>query len=71
MKTEDLNEDLRTEYDLAKLKVRRVGRGRQMINEIKLDLDVARVFPDSDSVNEALRTLIRITNQHSSELSNK
>jgi len=71
MNTEDLNDDLRPEYDLTKLKVRRVGEGRKLLNQIKLDVDVARVFPDSDAVNEALRTLIRITEQHRSELSPK
>ena len=68
MNSEDLNDDLRPEYDLAELKVRRVGEGRRLMNQIKLDVDVARVFPDSDSVNEALRFLIRITEQHRSEL---
>ncbi|MBK9156198.1 MAG: hypothetical protein IPM25_18655 [Chloracidobacterium sp.] len=71
METKDLNDDLRPEYDLTKLKVRRVGKGRRLMNEIKLDLDVARVFPDSESVNAALRTLIRITEQHKSELASK
>jgi len=68
MSTEDLNDELRPEYDLAELKVRRVGEGRRLLNQIQLDIDVARVFPDSDAVNEALRFLIRITEQHSSEL---
>lgn len=71
METKDLNDDLRPEYDLTKLEVRRVGKGRRLMNEIKLDLDVARVFPDSESVNAALRTLIRITEQHKSELASK
>lgn len=68
---EDLNDELRPEYDLKKLKVRRVGEGRKLLNHIRLDVDVARVFPDSEAVNEALRTLIRITEHHRSELSPK
>lgn len=73
MNMEDLSDDLRPEYDLAKLRVRRVGIGRQMMqeNEIRLDVDVARVFQDSESVNEALRTLIRITEQHRAEFPSK
>jgi len=71
MSTETLNDDLRPEYDLTSLKVRRVGEGRRLLNQIKLDVDVARVFPDSESVNEALRFLIRITEQHRPELPSK
>ncbi len=37
----------------------------------RIDIDVARVFPDSESVNEALRTLIIIAEQHRSDLSPK
>lgn len=70
MNMEDLSDDLRPEYDLAKLRVRRVGIGRQMMqeNEIRLDVDVARVFPNSESVNAALRFLIRVTERHQAEL---
>lgn len=68
MSTDTLNDDLQQEYDLTKLRVRKVGEGRKLLNQIQLDVDVAKVFPDSDSVNEALRFLIRITRQHQSEL---
>jgi len=59
--------DIEPEYDLSTFKVRRVGEGRRLLNQIKLDVDVAKVFPDSESVNEALRTLIRITEKHRTE----
>lgn len=59
MNTEISNDELKPEYDLTKYKVRRVGEGRRLMGQIKLDVDVARVFPDSESVNQALRTLIR------------
>jgi hypothetical protein len=62
-----LNDDIEPEYDLSTFKVRRVGEGRRLLNQIKLDVDVAKVFPDSESVNEALRTLIRITEKHRTE----
>jgi hypothetical protein len=71
MSTDTLNDDLKPEYDLTSFKVRRVGEGRRLLNQIKLDVDVARVFPDSESVNEALRFLIRITEQHRPELPTK
>lgn len=71
MNTEIMNDDLEPEYDFTQYKVRRVGEGRRLMNQIKLDIDVARVFPDSEAVNEALRTLIRITEQHKTELVSK
>lgn len=33
---------------------------------IRLETDVAKIFPDSNAVNEALRFLIRITAEHQS-----
>ena len=73
MKTEDLNDEMRPEYDLTKLKVRRVGMGRKLMQEngVSLDMDVAKVFQSSESVNEALRFLIRITEKHQTELVSK
>ncbi len=70
---EDLNDELEAEYDLTKLKVRKIGIGRKLIqdNEIHLDLDVARIFPNSEAVNEALRFLIRITKESKAELTHK
>jgi hypothetical protein len=71
MNTENLKDNLEPEYDLQKLKVRKVGEGRKMLNQIRLDVDVAKEFPTSEAVNEALRFLIRITKQHQSELTHK
>lgn len=70
MNTEDLNDELEPEYDFSKLKVRKVGAGRKLLQEnaITLDVDVAKVFPDSESVNQALRFLIRVTTEHQTEL---
>jgi hypothetical protein len=64
--TESTN-DLRSEYDLKSLRVRRVGAARETIGGeqiIHLAPDVAEIFPDSDSVNEALRFLIRVTKEN-------
>lgn len=73
MNTADLNDELETEYDFSKLKVRKIGMGRKLLqdNSIQLDVDVAKVFPDSESVNQALRFLIRITKENQIELSQK
>jgi hypothetical protein len=67
MKIKQKNEGkdtLRTEYDFTRLKLH--GRGRyakryrEGTNLVLLAPDVAHVFPDAASVNEALRTLMRI-----------
>ena len=70
MSTENLNDDLEPEYDLSALNVRKIGEGRRFLQEnaVMLDVDVAKVFPDSEAVNQALRFLIRITKEHRPEL---
>jgi hypothetical protein len=54
--------DLRREYDLSKLKGgvrgKYVARYRAATNLVLLSPDVAEHFPDEQSVNTALRTLI-------------
>lgn len=57
-------DDLLPDYDLEKLRVRGIGPERKSVGGkpvIQLEPDVAEVFPDAASVNEALRFLIRIT----------
>lgn len=50
-------DDLRLEYDLHSLRVRKMGPGRKGFGGliIHLETDVAEVFSDFQSVNEALR----------------
>ena len=69
----DLDDDLRPEYDLKSLRVRKFGPKRTKFGEqvIQLAPDVAEVFPDSASVNEALRFLIRITRANRLSLTDK
>ena len=59
----DLEDDLRPEYDFHALRVVARGPGHKYPGEVSISLapDVAQVFPDSESVNEALRFLMRIT----------
>ena len=53
-------DELRPEYDLRKLRVRQFGPARKQFgNFVKLEPDVAAVFPDDVTVNEALRGLIQ------------
>ena len=56
-------DELRPEYDLKSLEVRRLGPGRKSFGSgvIRLEPDVAELFPSAEAVNEALRFLIRIT----------
>lgn len=60
------SDELRPEYDLRSLRVRKVGSGRKGFGEttIRLAPDCASVFPDAQSVNEALRFLIRIAKEN-------
>jgi hypothetical protein len=55
-------DELRPEYDLKSLEVRRLGPQRKSFGGvIRLAPDVAELFPSAEAVNEALRFLIRIT----------
>ena len=71
MSTDTSNDELKAEYDLSTYKVRSIGEGRKLMNQIQLDVDVARVFPDSAAVNEALRFLIRVTEANKTDLPSK
>jgi hypothetical protein len=58
----DTKEELRPEYDLKNLRVRKLGPGRKSFGDVvRLEPDVAEAFPNADSVNEALRSLIRVS----------
>lgn len=61
-----MQDDMRPEYDLKSLRVRKVGPQRAGFGNhfIQLAPDVAEVFPDAEAVNEALRFLIRITREN-------
>ena len=65
---EMVEDELRPEYDLSRLKGRVRGkyveRYRKGTNLVLLEPDVAEAFPDADSVNEALRFLIRVTKEN-------
>ncbi len=58
-----MQDKLRPEYHLSDLQVRKMGPERKHSGRLVLQLepDVAPVFPDVASVNEALRILIRAT----------
>jgi hypothetical protein len=61
----DIDDELRPEYALRSLRVRKLGPGRKSFGGvIRLEPDVAEVFPDAEAVNEALRFLIRIAKEN-------
>jgi hypothetical protein len=63
----EMEDELRPEYDLKSLRVRKVGPKRAEFGGfVQLAPDVAELFPNSESVNEALRFLIRVTREHKS-----
>jgi hypothetical protein len=54
-------EEMQPEYDLrGGVRGKYLERYRQGTNVVLLDPDVAAVFHDSDSVNQALRVLIQV-----------
>ena len=68
------NDDLLPEYDLdySKSKPNRFAeKYRQMQRTVVLDDDVSESFPSAESVNEALRFLVRVTRERKNELPTK
>lgn len=62
----EFQDDLRSEYDLKNLRVRRLGPGRKSFGHdlVRLEPDVAELFPNADAINEALRFLARVTREN-------
>ena len=53
--------DMLEEYDFSNgIRGKYAKDFKDGVNIIKLDEDVRKIFPDSDSVNNALRTLINL-----------
>ncbi|MBK1700988.1 hypothetical protein CKO41_16490 [Thiococcus pfennigii] len=70
-KSKEIDEDeLLPEYDLKSLRIRKFGPSRKGFptHGVVLEPDVADIFPDSNSVNEALRFLMRVTKSGGSTL---
>lgn len=68
----ELEDELRPEYDLRDLRVRKLGPGRKRFDDvIRLEPDVADAFPNAEAVNEALRFFIRVTKENHGALDTK
>jgi len=64
-------DEMLEEYDFSDgIRGKYAQRYKEGVNIVKLDSDVTKFFPDAKSVNEALRTLIKlIENSNSIKLS--
>ena len=67
-----MEDEMRSEYDLKSLRVRKVGHARKSFGglTVHLEADVAEMFPDSEAVNEALRFLIKVMKENKHPLGN-
>jgi len=65
---DELNDELLEEYDFANMGNGVRGKYAKQYHEgvklIMLEADVAQIFTDAKSVNEALRTLSKVILQH-------
>lgn len=60
----ELNGDIRPEYDFSKgIRGKHYEAYRKGTNVVFLDLDVSKVFRDSESVNRALRLLLKLAKE--------
>ena len=64
MKKNKKHMEMLPEYDFSKgVRGKYAKRYASGSNVVVLSPDVAKKFPDSDSVNKALRTLVRLANR--------
>lgn len=72
-KDKNLEDEMRSEYDISKLKGKVRGkyveRYRSGTNLVLLESDVQTAFPDAASVNEALRMLIKVADRQTQKQS--
>ncbi|MBF0104005.1 MAG: hypothetical protein HQM16_01650 [Deltaproteobacteria bacterium] len=61
MKRTQKDPDMLDEYDFSKaVRGKYAARYAKGANVVVIEPDIAKVFPDHDSVNQALRTLVKI-----------
>jgi hypothetical protein len=65
MKKENKNDEMLSEYDFSKgIRGKYSKRYAEGTNIVMIDPDLHDYFPDQKSVNEALRSLVKIIKQH-------
>ena len=58
------NDEMLDEYDFSNgVRGKYAKAYTEGVNVIKLDKDISKFFPDAKSVNEALRTLIKLVKE--------
>lgn len=63
----EAEDELRPEYDVQNLQVRKLGPGRKKFcDTVRLEPDVMAAFPNAEAVNEALRYLIEVAQRSTS-----
>ena len=70
----DENDELLPEYDLDYKKSKSnhfAAKYQKMQRTVVLDDDIAESFPSAESVNEALRFLVRVTQENQTSLQSK
>jgi hypothetical protein len=66
------DDEIRPEYDFSKAQPNPyAGRFGNGVTVVTLDADVAKTFPDAESVNEALRALAKIANRPTKKASSR
>ena len=61
-------DEMRAEYDFSKgVRGKYSAQYAAGTNVVVISPDLAKMFPDSDAVNEALRTLVRISEKRASK----
>ncbi len=63
----EAEDELRSEYDVQSLQVRKLGPGRKKFcDTVRLEPDIIAAFPNAEAVNEALRYLIEVAKRSAS-----
>ena len=69
----EMDDDLRPEYDFSKMRIVARGPKRKAPKAkiVHLEPDVAKAFPDDESVNATLRLLMRVARNQTGQSQSK
>lgn len=71
MNKSEMEDELRPEYEITSLQVRKLGEKRKKFcDTVRLAPDVIAAFPNAETVNEALRYLIEVA-KHTASLTQR